>query len=324
MEQSAKIGLDNEALRSRVRGYVSRPLPTVQTRLRQLSKQKIIADYNYSPPKHFSEYFQPQSKTVEEIPSMYFPIPQSRLKNILGQGKRLTAMVNKSYALLTAAALFIVLGGYLGVAGFKSNQRIETQAQALGINAQNQGSSSELGEGASQAATQGAYDETPVTFSAQEAYTVAPDMPRLLKIPVLGVSARVKRVTVDSNNVMGAPSNIYDVGWYDGGAKPGEPGAMFIDGHVSGPNDHGSFYDIKKLKAGDELYVESGDFRNFVYVVTATEWFDANNVDMAKVLRAYDSTKPGLNLMTCGGRFNNSTQQYEQRVVVYAVLQNTL
>jgi LPXTG-site transpeptidase (sortase) family protein len=165
------------------------------------------------------------------------------------------------------------------------------------------------------------YDETPVTAQARSSYVVAPDMPKLLRIPVLGVEARVKRVSVNANNVIQAPGSIFDVGWYDGSAKPGENGATFIDGHVSGWAEHGVFYDIKNLKEGDEISVERGDGQTFKYRVVAVEYFDANNVDMNKTLRSYVSGKQGLNLMTCTGRFNNSQQQYEQRVVVYSVLQ---
>ena len=120
---------------------------------------------------------------------------------------------------------------------------------------------------------------------------------------------------------MQAPKSTFDVGWYDGSSKPGEPGAMFIDGHVSGPKNRGIFYDIKKLKKGDVVEIERGDGLKLEFKVVAVEKYDANNVDMNKALRSYDPSKQGLNLMTCAGQFLPKEQTFNQRVVVYTVLQ---
>jgi len=154
-----------------------------------------------------------------------------------------------------------------------------------------------------------------------DTYQVAPDQPRLLSIPSLNVAARVRSVGVDTNNMLLSPINIYDVGWYSSSAKPGDTtGALLIDGHVSGPTQHGVFYDLKKLAVGDGITIERGDGRQFQFHVVGREQVDADKVDMSKLLRSSDAGKLGLNLITCGGSFDYAANQYRQRVIVYAVI----
>jgi sortase A len=150
-------------------------------------------------------------------------------------------------------------------------------------------------------------------------YQVSPDMPRYLKIDKLSLFARIKRVGVDAQNAIEAPKNVYDAGWYDGSAKPGEPGAVFIDGHVSGPTRGGIFVNLKKLKNGDSVKVEMGNGTKYTYRVVATERVPKDQVDMAKALRPYEQGKQGLNIMTCAGTYDKNSETYDFRYIVYTV-----
>lgn len=151
------------------------------------------------------------------------------------------------------------------------------------------------------------------------AYSVAPDLPKLLTIEKIDVKARVRRVGVGANNTMKAPASIFDVGWYEGGAKPGENGTVVLDGHVAGPTKRGVFYSLRSLKTGDKIKLERGDGEVFTYNVVETKTYNDDEVDMPKVLTSVVPGRPGLNLITCSGRFNVRTNQYEQRYVVFAV-----
>lgn len=151
-------------------------------------------------------------------------------------------------------------------------------------------------------------------------YQVAPDIPRIISIPSLGVKARVLSLGVDGSNRMETPKGIFDAGWYNGSAKPGESGATLISGHVSGPTMHGVFYDIKKLKDGDVISIEKGNSTKTEYVVKKIDKINADKVDMAKLLVSVDPSKSGLNLITCGGKFDPATNHFEDRTLVYAVL----
>jgi sortase (surface protein transpeptidase) len=149
-------------------------------------------------------------------------------------------------------------------------------------------------------------------------YIVAPDLARYLKIPKLGVSARVLQVGVTSSGALGTPNNIYDTAWYTGSAKPGQPGATLIDGHVSSWTAHGVFYGIKTLVPGDALQIVRGDGTILNYQVVKTQVYPAGNVDMQAAVTPITPGKSGLNLITCTGQVEPGTSQFNERVVVFA------
>jgi LPXTG-site transpeptidase (sortase) family protein len=150
-------------------------------------------------------------------------------------------------------------------------------------------------------------------------YTVAPQLPRILRIPSLGVSTRILQMGVDEDNQLKSPGGIFDAGWYTGSSLPGQQGAMLIDGHVSGPTKHGVFYELKTLKQGDSIQLERGDGKQFNYEVRAVKTIAADQVDMAELLQSIDPSLPGLNLITCGGEYNPNTRSYASRTLVYSI-----
>jgi LPXTG-site transpeptidase (sortase) family protein len=156
----------------------------------------------------------------------------------------------------------------------------------------------------------------PKTYAA---YSVAPDLPKYIKIPKLGVSARVLQVGINSKGELGTPNNVFDAAWYTGSAKPGQPGATLIDGHVSSWTTHGVFYGIKNLVAGDRIQIIKGDNTVLTYQVVQTQIVDADKVDMNATVNSIDKSKSGLNLITCTGRVKPGTSEFTQRAIVYAV-----
>jgi sortase (surface protein transpeptidase) len=153
--------------------------------------------------------------------------------------------------------------------------------------------------------------------SAFDAYKVAPDLPRYLFIPKLSIKAMIKPMGVTADNRIEAPRSAYDVGWYNGSAKPGQAGAMFLDGHVSAGRTPGIFYDLKNLIIGDTFTLERGDGQTFTYRVVKAEAYDVDNVDMHAALAPINPAKPGLNLITCTGNVIKGTNNYDKRLVVF-------
>jgi hypothetical protein len=153
--------------------------------------------------------------------------------------------------------------------------------------------------------------------AAVASYTVAPDMPRYIDIPKLGVHARVLPVGVTSSGALGTPDNVYDTDWFNQSAKPGQPGAMLIDGHVSSWTTNGVFYGIKTLVAGDTVQVERGDGVVFTYKVIKSQIYSANDVNMTAALTPIVAGHPGLNLITCTGDVIQGTNEFNERVVVF-------
>ena len=329
MVSSTKIGSDNDILRSRLKGYISRPMPKVSKRSVESFNPKLIRDFGETMPRKFVYHteLKPEVQAEPDIANHSMSLPQlsgegvlcqdtslldklkpgiDRINNATTSLKAVVGKVNKNYAIGIVAVILVATGVLLGINGFKANRAIETQIKAMNAVSEN-------------SVNAAASDDNLVATNNNN--SVIPSIPSFLRIPILGVDAKVINVSTDSNNVIQAPGGIFDVGWYDGSAKLGEKGAVFMDGHVSGWTEHGVFYDIKNLKEGDEISAEGNDGQVFTYKVVALEYFDADNVDMSKALKPYISGKQGLNIMTCGGKFNNEQQKYEQRVVVYSILQ---
>lgn len=160
-------------------------------------------------------------------------------------------------------------------------------------------------------------DKTKPPVDVLAAYHVAPDLPRALYINKLGIAARIKPMSLNADNSIQAPINIYDSGWYDGSAKPGEPGAVFIDGHSSGASHFGLFGRLDSLVVGDEIQVEKGDGTRVSYKVVHTDVVDLDKVDMNSMLKPYGDAVNGLNLMTCAGNWINNDTTLNKRVLVY-------
>jgi LPXTG-site transpeptidase (sortase) family protein len=204
------------------------------------------------------------------------------------------------------ASLLFIVGVYVAIDGWLVNRAASTQTQVLA---------------AQSADTSNDRDNlTEDKPSGTKGYKVAPDLPRTIQIPSIGVDARVLQLGVKANNELATPTNIHDAGWYTGSSKPTDKaGAILIDGHVSGPTKRGVFYDLKKLKAGDELTLERGDGVKLTFAVTRTKTVKVEEVDMGEMMRSDVPAKLALNLITCGGSFDVKSNEFASRVLVFAV-----
>lgn len=155
------------------------------------------------------------------------------------------------------------------------------------------------------------------SLSAIAAYTVAPSLPKYLVIPSIGVYARVFAVGLTTSGAIGTPTNVFDTAWYDGSAKPGQPGAMLIDGHISSWTSPGVFYHLTSLKAGDVVRVVRGNNEAFTYKVIKLVIYPSDKVDMSAVLSSVAPGKNGLNLISCTGDVIPHTSEFDERVVVF-------
>jgi len=162
---------------------------------------------------------------------------------------------------------------------------------------------------------------TKLSQNTIDSYAVAADLPKYIEIPSIGIGrARVIQLGLMKNGSIAVPGNIYDTGWYTGSSKPGQPGAMFIYGHVSSWQANGVFYNLKKLQPGDKVIVTRGDNKIFTYRVVTNKVYSYNSVDMNQVLAPINRGVPGLNLMTCTGQIIKGTSEFNQRLVVFASL----
>jgi LPXTG-site transpeptidase (sortase) family protein len=243
------------------------------------------------------------------------PTPKrSRIKRAILHVRVASPSKKRGYGLIALAATLFIVGVGVNLNSLLVTKKIEAQS----ANIDSSGGNGTAGENGRPGSSAGLSEQQP-DATAVKNYTVAGDIPKYINIGSLGVFARVVRVGVDTNSQVGTPRNVFDAAWYDGSSKPGQPGAAFIDGHVLGPTKGGVFAALKNIKVGAKIVITLGDNSKITYRVVATEKVDATKVDMQKVLRSYDSTKQGLNLMTCNGTYQRDQESFDKRLIVYTV-----
>jgi len=224
----------------------------------------------------------------------------------LAKSKSKRSYAKMSFVYAGAAVLLFVVGAGASFLSWRTNNKVQGQvAHAITGNV-------------GQEEASGLPAESEPSDNALASHKVAPDLPRLITIPSLEVSARVLRMGVKPSGELKTPNNVFDTGWYESSAKPGENGAMLIDGHVHGVSKPGVFYKLKKLAPGDAITVERGDGKILHYSVVKSRVYAANDVDMAAAVSSASPDKPGLNLITCDGAYDDEGH-YNQRLIVFAV-----
>ncbi len=151
----------------------------------------------------------------------------------------------------------------------------------------------------------------------QQASKVA--LPDKLIIPSIDVHADIEYVGLDSYGGMGSPQYGRNVAWYQLGARPGEKGSAVIDGHVDFVDGKPAvFAMLPTLKKGDLLVVKDRENKKHTYQVLETKVYDEKDVPLKKIFASND--KAYLNLITCAGDYDETSENYTKRVVVYSEL----
>ena len=109
------------------------------------------------------------------------------------------------------------------------------------------------------------------------------------------------------------PSDVRDVGWWDGGPAPGQAGTAVLASHRA---EGGAFWNLPSLRAGDAIETTSADGRIIAWTVTRVQ--QLLKADLPDSLWN-DRGPPTLALVTCGGVFNHSIGHYDDNVIVWAV-----
>jgi len=164
--------------------------------------------------------------------------------------------------------------------------------------------------------------QLPGTGFAPGVYTDLGPEPAVAYNDNLGVSLRIPKLKLDMA-IEGVPyvNNVWHVdwltgvgGWLQGTAFPGLSGNSVIMSHVvTRYGAAGAFARLNALNLGDNIYVTSLG-RTYVYQVRKTSTVAADDISVLK-----HATKPVLTLITCS-QWNESTQTYDGRYVVYAEL----
>lgn len=150
---------------------------------------------------------------------------------------------------------------------------------------------------------------------------MATSEPTEVAIPALKVSAAIIGLGQEADGSMEVPDDEKTVGWYTKAPTPGSLGPAVLAGHVDFKSRPGTFAKLTSLKVGDQINVTRSDSTMAMFAVTKVERYPKNRFPSAAVYGAIDHA--GLRLITCGGKFDNTSGHYEDNIVVYAALKRS-
>ena len=167
------------------------------------------------------------------------------------------------------------------------------------------------------------WDYSPLTDhlsydAVNDARMQAPN-PAVIRIPRLGVEASIIPLGLQEDGSIEIPEDPEQAGWWLGGPEPGETGPAVILGHVDSQEEGPAvFFDLRYMKAGDEIHIDRVDGSTVSYVV---DFLESHDKDEFPTDAVYGPTEqPTLRLVTCGGDFDFGVRTYEENVIVFASL----
>lgn len=142
-------------------------------------------------------------------------------------------------------------------------------------------------------------------------------LPVRLKIPSINVDTTLEYVGRIPGGAMDTPKKPENAAWFELGKRPGEIGSAVIAGHYgTWKNGQGSVFDeLHKLNVGNILSVEDDKGTVISFVVREKRNYDPN-ANASDVFSSNDG-KSHLNLITCEGKWDDSSKSYSKRLVVF-------
>ncbi len=142
--------------------------------------------------------------------------------------------------------------------------------------------------------------------------------PIAIDVPAAAVSAPIDPIGIDTGRQLEVPQDYSRVGWWSGGAAPGEQGPAVLVGHLDDTAGAAVFYDLDKLNPGDEIHVTRSDDTIATFMVERIESFPKTMFPTADVYGSADASS--LRLVTCYGSFDQAQRSYQDNLIVYANL----
>lgn len=147
-----------------------------------------------------------------------------------------------------------------------------------------------------------------------------PSPPIRIAIPSIDVRAPVRDVGLADNGSIAVPplDRHEEAGWFDRGPSPGEFGPAIIVGHTDARGGPSVFNKLPKLRPGARIEVTRRDRSVAIFEVNSIERFGKSKLPGDRVYG--DFSRPGLRLITCGGRWTGGSIGYSDNIVAFASL----
>lgn len=162
-------------------------------------------------------------------------------------------------------------------------------------------------------------NENTADQSHESQSTYSRSAPTRLIIPAINLDTTfVPPLGLLPDQTVSVPDSYTEVGWYSGGASPGEIGPAVILGHVDSKEGPAIFYSLGQLSKGDEIEVVKDDNSVATFIVTKIQRYPQSNFPTMEVYGPNEDSV--LRLVTCTGIFDRKNQVYSHNLVVYAKL----
>jgi sortase (surface protein transpeptidase) len=140
--------------------------------------------------------------------------------------------------------------------------------------------------------------------------------PVAIRIPVIQVDTDVQQAEI-VDGVLQDPTGPWVVAWYEGTSRLGVAGNVVLAGHLdywgTGP---AVFYQLGTLVQDDKIEITGNNGEVFRYSVVSTTSYDNATAPIDEIVGP--TTDEVATLITCGGTFDSTTEEYQQRTVVRA------
>jgi hypothetical protein len=171
-------------------------------------------------------------------------------------------------------------------------------------------------------------DESPVSDAQVESHTVDSTVPKYMSIGALNTgNLRIFAVGFDGNAVLGLPSNMHDIGWYDKSAVPGTGGVIVMNAYGEVNSSDAPLIDALTLASGDRIVLTTGNDKTYDYTVQDVTEVDIDtfNSDTTKSLgTSYVESDEGLNIIVQSGVWIPQINTYSDRIVIRATAVDSL
>ncbi|WP_245568730.1 class F sortase [Nocardia concava] len=154
--------------------------------------------------------------------------------------------------------------------------------------------------------------------TVQTAAAITRSTPVSFSFPAIKAQGSLISVGLNADGTVQVPADYQQAGWYQKGPAPGEQGSAVILGHVDSYKGEGVFFNLKKSKPGDLIDVTRADGRTAHFKVTDVRMYLKSQFPDQLVFGPRGGAT--LQIVTCGGNFDQAAKSYESNVVVYSSL----